>query len=258
MFPFLSSVRLTFYTLIALVVILSIGVCLGYLNKPALDLMNHHPLVDWTVLAAHRDPLVLAWFGLLCLASAILLINGIFCCAGRQFTLARHPGSMKHKLFFVIHLVFILVLTCHGLLLVIGSKESRISLSRGDSHRFGPYRIEAAGVTFADDPGLLALPYREQRKMMTRENFSLIRNYARIRLYHGETLVADSRVHILAPLCHKGLRVTLVEFAQGRPDQSPSIVLTLTDSPLNMIFFIVYALMILTLAGFTALTWKAT
>ncbi len=61
---------------------------------------------------------------------------------------------------------------------------------------------------------------------------------------------------MLSPLRYKSVQITLIEFVIHPSDNQLGVVLTLTHNFLSRFFFLVYGVMILALAGFTAMTWK--
>lgn len=252
---FLSSLRLTFYNLLALILWMGAGVVLSRSHEAAFDRMNEMPILDWMGNTMSHSPLPVAWLLVLCMIASILLVNALCCTFSRQLALARKLKKGKPWLFFILHCLFILVLACHGLILVAGDKQGRIYLSPGMSYVFGPYRILAEEVVIGDDPKLLSAPGKTQRSRMTRDNIGLHNNYVRLGLFRNGLAVADKPVYMLSPMRYKTLQVTLVEFSQNPGQLSPGVILTITDSPLNPVFFLVYGIMILALAGFTMLTW---
>lgn len=269
----LSSVTLTFYNLLVLVLLMGAGVFLNISHKAAFTRMNEVSIFSWLTATWPAAPILVIWFLLLCLTAGILLINALCCSLDRQLSLAKRSGRMKNWLFFILHCLFIMVLICHGLILVVGEKQSRVNLFPGQSHPFGQYEIKVADVVFIDDKQILTVPKNKQRQLMTRKKIHIHENYVLLTLLKNNRILASKKVMMLSPLRFKSLQITLIEFVihqsdnqqadnqlgsvnQLGPDNRLGVLLTLTHNFLNSFFFLVYGVMILALAGFTAMTWK--
>ncbi len=251
----LSSVTLTFYNLVFLVLLMGAGVFLNISHEQAFTRMNEVSIFNWLTTTWPTDPTLVVWFFLLCLTAGILLINALCCSLARQLSLAKRSGRMKNWLFFILHCLFILVLICHGLILVAGEKQSRVSLFPGQTHSFGQYEIQVSDVVFTDDKQILTVPKKKQRQLMTRKNIHIHENYALLTLLKNKRTLSK-KVMMLSPLRYKSVQITLIEFIPQGSDHQLGVVLTLTHNFLNRFFFMVYGVMILALAGFTAITWK--
>jgi hypothetical protein len=263
----LSSVTLTFYNLAALILLMGTGIWLNLFHNEAFARMNEISIVSWLTATWPTSPILVIWFFLLCLTAGILLVNALCCSLDRQLSLAKRSGRMKNWLFFILHCLFILVLICHGLILVVGEKQSRIKLFPGQTHLFGQYEIKVADVVFVDDTQILTAPKKKQRQLMTRKNIHIHENYAVVTLLKNNRIVASKKVMMLSPLQYKSVQITLIEFLirqsnnpltdhPPEPDNRLGVALTLTRNFLNRFFFGVYGVMILALAGYTAMTWK--
>ncbi len=110
--------------------------------------MNEISIFNWITATWPVAPILVIWFFLLCLSAGILLINALCCSLDRQLSLAKRSGRMKNWLFLVLHRLFILVLICHGLILVVGEKQNRVKLFEGQVHPFGRYEIKVSNVVF--------------------------------------------------------------------------------------------------------------
>ena len=252
----LSSVTLTFYNLVALILLMGAGVSLNISHKAAFTQMNEVSIFSWLTATWPSAPSLVVWFFLLCLTAGILFINALCCSLDRQLSLARRSGRIKNWLFFTLHCLFIMVLICHGLVLVVGEKQSRVSLLPGQVHPFGPYEIQVSDVVFINDKQILTAPKNEQRQLMTRKNVQIHENYVFLTLLKNKEILASKKVMMLSPLRYKSVQITLIEFVIDQSDNQLGVVLTLTHNFLSRFFFLVYGVMILTLAGFTAMTWK--
>lgn len=252
----LSSVTLTFYNLVVLVLLMGTGIFLNISHKAAFTQMNEVSIFNWLSTTWPTAPTLVVWFFLLCLTATILFINALCCSLGRQLSLAKRSGRIKNWLFFILHCLFIMVLICHGLILVVGEKQSRVSLYPGQVHPFGQYEIQVSDVVFTDDKQILTAPKNKQRQLMTRKNVHIHENYANLTLLKNNRILASKKVMMLSPLRYKSVQITLIEFVIHQADNQLGVVLTLTHNFLSRFFFLVYGVMILAMAGFTAMTWK--
>lgn len=252
----LSSVFLTFYTLVILVLLMGAGVFLNLSHKQAFTQMNEVSIFSWLSTTWPTAPVLVIWFLVLCLTAGILFINALCCSLDRQLSLARRSGRIKNWLFFILHCLFILVLICHGLILTVGEKQGKIRLTPGQSHLFGPYEILVSEVVFMDDKNILTAPKNEQRQLMTRKNIHIHENYVQVTLLKNKEILASKKMRMLSPLRYQSVQITLIEFIVLEPDNVLGVMLTLTHNFLSRFFFLVYGLMILALGGFTAMTWK--
>ncbi len=257
----LSSVTLTFYNLVVLVLLMGAGVFLNIFHKAAFTQMNEVSIFNWLSTTWPTAPTLVIWFFLLCLTATILFINALCCSLDRQLSLAKRSGRIKNWLFFILHCLFIMVLICHGLILVVGEKQSRVSLFPGQVHLFGQYEIQVSDVVFTDDKQILTAPKKKQRQLMTRKNVHIHENYANLTLLKNSRILASKKVMMLSPLRYKSVQITLIEFVIHQSDKKQAdnqlgVVLTLTHNFLSRFFFLVYGVMILALAGFMAMTWK--
>jgi hypothetical protein len=261
MLQLLSSVTLTFYNLVVLVLLMGAGVFLNIAHKAAFTQMNEVSIFNWLTTTSTSAPILVVWFLLLCLTAGVLFINALCCSLDRQLSLAKRSGRIKNWLFFILHCLFIMVLICHGLILVVGEKQGRVRLFPGQPHSFGPYEIIVSDVVFTDDLEILKMPKNKQRQLMTRKNIHIHENYATLTLLKNKDILASKKVMMLSPLRYKSVQITLIEFIihpsdPQQADNQLGVVLTLTHNFLSRFFFLVYGVMILALAGFSAMTWK--
>ncbi len=257
MFRKLASLKLTFYLLAALTLVMGTGIWLSLAHPGDFKAMNLIPIQEWIPTALHQSPPVLWWFAAICALAALLGLNAFACSITRLWSRAVRTREPRHWIFFILHCLFLLVLFCHGLILFVGDKESNIELYAGQGHAMGPYTIEVETVTFVDDLKILEIPYKKRRQFMTRESIHIDKNKTRIRLSKNGAPIFSRDIQVLSPLKYRSLQVTLTEFLPPRFGiNGPGILLTLTINPLNRLFFGLYAVMILSLAGFTVLTWK--
>lgn len=256
----LSSIKFAFYNLVFLVSMMGAGVYLGLRYKPDFKMMNETLMFEWLKTAWSQTPVLAIWFVLLCLSAAFLFVNALCCSLTRQVRTARKSGKLEKWLFFVLHCLFIVVLACHGLILVVGHKQANITLFPNEKIKFkNRYTIEVTDIVFTDDINILKAGKNEQRSMMTRENIHRKQNFAQVSLYQASTLLETKKVMMLSPLRHDAVRITLTEFiVKGTAHHKDRIgvKLTLTENYFNTFFFTIYALMILTLGLYVLLIFK--
>jgi len=252
----LSSVKLAFYNLVILIVLMGMGVFISPVFKNEFTLMNDTWFFVAFVFACKSAPVLAVWVVSLCACAGLLLVNTLCCTLTRQLTLAKRSGVLKNWLFFILDCLFILVLACHGLILVVGEKQSCVTMVPGQAMDFGQYKIKVSDIVFTDDINVLKAPKKKKRALMTKKNIRIDKNYAMITLLKAQVPLASRKVMMLSPLRYKSLQVTLIEFVAGNENNSLKAKLTLSKNGLNTFFFMVYGIMIVTLAGFTAVTWK--
>jgi len=252
----LSSVKFAFYNLVILILLMSTGVFISQTFKNEVTLMNEVRIFDWLAPAFGSAPILVVWFLLLCTSAASLLLNALCCTLAQQLVLAKKSGVLKYWLFFILHSLFIIVLVCHGLILVSGEKKSNVILVPGQTRDFGHYKIQVSDIVFTNDVKILKAPKKKRRAMMTRKNIQIDKNYVAVTLLKGNVSLVSKKVMMLSPLRYKSYQVTLIEFVIMEGDDRLGVNLTLTKNILNGFFFSVYGVMILALAGFTAVTWK--
>ncbi len=239
---------MTFYNLILMVFLLGTGVVLSRVYPQVFDAMNKILVIEWLKTAWSETPVPALWFVLLCLSAGLLFVNALCCTLTRQIQTAVRSGRIEKWLFFVLHCLFIMVLVCHGLILVKGHKQSHLSFFPGDGIGFKDrYRIEVSDVVFTDDVQILKMKKKEQRAFMTRENIHPKKNFAQVSLYEDTRLVENKRVIMLSPLRYGSVQVTVTRFVVDPKDGRIGVKMTITDNPLNMLFFVIYGLMILCL-----------
>jgi len=257
----LSSIKFAFYNLIFMIFLLGTGIYLSRLYKSDFKMMNEIHIFDWFSGTWSETPVLVIWFVLLCCSAALLFINALFCSFTKQINIALKYNALQNWLFFILHCLFIIVLTCHGLTLVIGSKESNVILYPDESIIFNnQYKIEVAEVVFKDDINILKADKDEQRTLMTRKNMNRKHNFAKISLFKDSKYLTESqlletkKVIMLAPLRYCSLQVTLTGFIIK--DGKIGVNLIITKNILNTFFFTIYALMILVLGLYIFLSFR--
>lgn len=252
----LSSVRITFYTLLFLILLMGAGIPLSAVYKDLFARMNNTGIFPWMASAWGELPLLVIWFLAVCLTAGLLLINALCCSFSRLLARARKAGTPRRWVFFILHCLFILVLSCHGLILATGSKQGQTVMSPGQAVDFGPFHIRLDRVVFKDDPAILEATCQERRTLMTAANIHIRENFAAVTLFRDGQAILSRDIWMLSPLRLSTLQVTLTDFIPK--DDGLAVDLTLSRNIINILFFPVYAIMILALAGYTLATWHST
>lgn len=261
MLSFLSSIRLTFITLAAMMGFMLTGIILTTFPeyRKVIMSMNHSIALDWLLAHARQHWGTALWLMGICLAAVLLFLNTLLCTVTRQLLPALKINSFRRWSFLILHCLFLLVLACHGLSLVAGDKQENITLFPGQSLVVSDnFQIHLTGVSYQADPELLAMDLQTSRSLMTRKAYDRHSNTATLDLYQDRTLLASGTVFMLNPLRTKGIQVTLTAFSLGKEDHDGEIgvTLTLSRNPLTPFFFTAYALMIITLVCFIIITWN--
>jgi hypothetical protein len=252
----LSSIKFAFYNLVFMVFLLGTGIYLSYGYKQDFKMMNETLIFEWLKAVWSDKPVLAVWFILLCISAAFLFVNALCCSLTKQIQMARKSEKLEKWLFFILHCLFIMVLTCHGLILVVGHKQSNVTLFAHEKISFkNQYVIEVTDVAFKDDISILRAPKSEQRALMTKKNIHREKNFAQISLYQHSTLLETKNVMMLSPLRHGSIQITLTEFiVKGTEHQERvGVTLTMTENHLNVFFFMIYGLMILNLGAYVLL-----
>lgn len=253
----LGSIKITFYNLVFLISLMGAGVYLSLVYKSDFKMMNEVILLEWLKTAWVDTPVLVIWFVWLCLGAALLFINAL-CCITKQISMALRSGPEKW-LFLVLHCLFVVVLICHGIILVVGSKQSNIELFPNESIIFeNRYKIEVSDIIFADDVNILKADKNEQRELMTRKNIHRKLNFAKVLVSRDSKQVKEKKIFMLSPLRYGFVQVTLTKFIvkqeQGR--DLVGVNLTITRNYLSIFFFVIYGLMILSLGIYILLIFR--
>jgi len=255
----LSSIKAAFYNLVFLVSLMGTGVYLSQEYKNDFQMMNETMTFEWLSSAWAKTPVLAVWFVLLFISAAFLFINALCCSLTKQIPQAVKSGRVEKWLFFVLHGLFVVILVCHGLILIVGSKCTNIRLFPGESIGFeAQYKVEVAAVVFLDDISILKADKHEQRALMTRQNIHSRQNFVQVSLYQQSRLLESKKISMLSPLRHNSIQVTLTNFIVREKDHQERIgvTLTLTRNYLSNFFFVIYGLMILTLGVYGLLIFS--
>ena len=132
---------------------------------------------------------------------------------------------------FLIHLVFGLLVVCHGAGFSGAGAPSPIMAHSGETVALpNGWQLSIDDITFNDDPSILAKP----RRQWTYNDFDYRHNSTRIRLIQNNTLIAAGRIATYEPLQDGSLQVTLLGFiAPAKDSQTPGVHLRITRTPLD-------------------------
>ena len=146
----------------------------------------------------------------------------------------------------------------HGLSMIVGYKYSEIELFPDQRFAFDRgMEIVVQGIRFVDDARILRLEYQLQRAFMTRENIHRHENFVEVGVLENGQEALQKRIFILKPLKYKSIQVTLSDFFVPGNDEDNRIGarLVITKNPITTLFFILYAVMIICLILFIAVSW---
>ena len=253
----LGSLKLGFYSLVALILLMGTGAFISPHFKNEFTMMNNTHFTDVLMHVLENAPSLRVWIVLLFICAGFVFINSLCCIITRQIPMIKRP-ELKNWFFFILHCSFVLVLICHGLILVEGKKQTGIILDRGQHVDFGRYRIIVPDIEFKDNIDILRVPKEKRHKLMTVKNIHINDNYAQIIMSENSLQVAAGKIKMLSALRYKNIQVTLTDFIPDTRGNKVRIKISITKTRLTALFFTAYALMIITLAGFTILTWKRT
>ena len=265
----LAGIHITYSAIITLVILLMGGVVLSYfpVHQKAIDGLNTNLVHQWLFLNISSNPLVTAWVIMICLASGILFINTLCCSMTTLVSAAVKHSSINRWSFLCMHLLFLVVLLCHGLALISGHKTQEIELYPGDSHGLiNGFSLRVDGIDFVDDTRLISMKMKKSRKLMTRKTFHADQNTARVTLVKDQIPVKSQDVMMLNPLVYDGMRITLTRFLLKKNTGSREVngntsnennprvekekigaVFLLSSNNFTALFFIAYGLLILTI-----------
>ncbi len=254
-----TSVKTTFICLGLLIgsLLAGVGLTLDKSHAVALKSLGRQLPLTWLFYEAAGNSVIATWFVMVCLVGGIFLIHLASCVMLRLFRLVQNGFSTRQFLFLLIHILFGLVMICHGISMAVGYKQSDIKMFAGNSTRLdNTYKLSVSEVRFGDDPALLKASFENQRALMSRENIHREKNYAHVTLTDGSRILSSGRAYVLSPLRAGSIRVTLTEFfIQGdSAEDTIGVKLTVTKNPVIPFFFITYAGMILSLIGFIVIT----
>jgi hypothetical protein len=246
-----SSLTTAFYLLAAQVFWLLTGMILAGIppTEEGIHRMNREIVIDWLFSQALADRQVLAWFIGLCLLNLLLFANIVFCSATQLLQRARRIRSARGLLLFLLHILVLLIMAGHAANMTTGFKQAEIPLTRD-----APLEIRGGTVIELEDVHYRApLAYldmkQNERHRLGRKEFAMEKNFALLRLTQSGGGEFTGRLHLLQPWELGALRITLNRFflSKTSPDTQVGVVVTVAKNPLHEIFFLVYAVFILSL-----------
>ncbi|HOZ29358.1 MAG TPA: hypothetical protein PLL66_00405 [Bacteroidales bacterium] len=256
---FLSSLKLTAILVILLVSILLIG---GFLTRwddiyYGFKAMNHLVTLDWFLNYESHNTAILIWFIILCIVAVLFGINLVLCSFDNLFRLALKKRNFRTIALFVVHIVFIIILSMHALALVIGYKQGEIVLSENDTYKLKDgYELRLEEIKFIDNKSLLKGDKKSHRLEMTLDSFHYKENYAELALYQDNEEIAGGKAYIFSPVFGNGFQITLDKFILDKNTKKPAVILTVAKNPLTWVFFAFYALGIMSMLVLLVLRWK--
>lgn len=291
MIRFLSSLRFMVMVSASLIVLLLTGILLGRLDSWRMVMrspfsevsLNRRMLIDWLAEKSPDSPTVGVWLILAGVLGVFLFVNLALACGTTLWRIWKARRDAERGLLLGIHLAFVVTLACHGLALVWGSKASA-RLSEGESLRLTDGRIAVVEkLNFASDTALLT----KSRHDRTSDVYDWDGNFIVLRV--GDEILTSVR-HMFPAQDSAGYQYSLPMFmdaarpmgeghgaghgegqavsgtasaggmgmkkAQGQPVSKPAALVVATRHHVDTLFFLSFALVLATMAGYTVLTWR--
>ncbi|OQY01877.1 MAG: hypothetical protein B6I26_02620 [Desulfobacteraceae bacterium 4572_130] len=245
-----ASIKLTFYLLLIIIALMSIGIGLSFFPeyKQAMKIMNNTVIYDWIKNTWHVT--LTLWVIIIIFVSLLLFINTALCNIINQLAAAVKIGNFRAWSFFIIHILF---------------------LSKNESYTFKNYTIKIKNIQFIDNPEFLKIKdFKKSKQVLTRKNFHIKQNFAQIILLKNNREISTQKAYFLKPMTYKSLRITITNFVTKTINKSKnadgvqntnekeelSVVLTITKNAFVPFFFTVYGFLIISLICFVVITWK--
>ncbi|MCB2187335.1 MAG: hypothetical protein KQJ78_13010 [Deltaproteobacteria bacterium] len=245
----LASWWLTLGSLGFLVLWLMVGMVLAVVPPYAKALagLNEVLVWDWLFTQAPQEPGLTAWLAVLCLAVTLLMVNLLACTVTLLTARWRAGQRWAAALLLAMHLLLASILAGHFSGMFLGFKQEDARLAPGATYQLpdgGVLKVEE--VVFVDDPAILNLPYRQARRVQTRQNFHRADDVVRVSLARKGRPPAQAMLRIMEPWQIGGLRVALQTFyrLEGAGPPRVGAVLNLVVNPLTRVFLVSYALWI--------------
>ncbi len=261
MFKFLSSMRFAFWSLISITVWFILGIFLA-INDGfyyGIKAMSNMLILDWVLQKSIDFPLVLVWFIGLCIIAILLALSFLFCTCNNLLKVSLKSKSFKSILLLIIHVLFVIIMALHLGSMLWGFKYSDIEMEVGQEFKFDEgYSLILDTVKYVDDINVLKMKYKTMRKYHTRDGFHYKDNYAEFTLKQNDKIIISDQVKMLSPMKHHFIRVTISYFylPKNTETEIPGVKVVITKNYFNTLFFIFYALEILSIIGFLIITWK--
>lgn len=257
----IASLYVTLAALAGMIFCLFWGWIMGYSQayRPVMGSLNDQLIIDWLIENTTANPVVAAWFILLCLASAVLLVNLLACVVDRLWPWSQKNGGLRRIMLLASHILFAVIMIGHAASFVVGFKYDRLQLISGEAIALEQgYELRVDEVVYVDDPELLKLEHKKSKRVLTRKAFNRYENGAVVTLTHNGKEVLSGKALLLQPLNKGQFTVSLTgmyikeDDAQGRPGGTFSVV----KSPLNELFFGAYSLLIICMFGLLIAGWR--
>lgn len=244
----LASLHITWWVLIGLIAWFVLGA--NAVENPSfskgLSSMNEILVRTWLICRGGDHLLVLCWFLVLIVLSAILGVNLAACIYSRLMRSQNGRWPLKLWVFTAIHLLFALVMVLHGLEMFLGHKYPQQQLKSGQTAVLdSSWSITVHEVKFINDPELLKLKGQEARRAISRDRFDMQANFVKISLVSNNEPVQTGNIRMLAPMSHGGIHVILRGFEYGPKGLSARI--RVVKSFLHTPFTIAYAMLIISM-----------
>jgi len=256
---FLSSLKLTAILVIMLVIILLTG---GFLTRwdsiyCGFKEMNNLITLDWFLNNESHNTAILIWFIILCVTAVLFGINMILCSFDNLLKVFTKKRNFRNISLFVIHIVFIIILSMHALVLVIGYKQGGIVLTENETYKLKDgYELKLEEIKFIDNKALLKGDKKSHRLEMTLDSFHYKENYAGLVLFKDNIEIVRGEAYIFQPIFGEGFQITLDKFIMDKNTKQPAVIITVAKNPLTWIFFVFYGLGILTMLAYLVVRWK--
>jgi len=257
----LSSLKLTFSSLIALILWFSLGIYLAgkSLYRTLFREMNDHLILEWFLNPNMGNLLLKIWFVGICILALVVFIN-LFCCIYTRL-LHHLKGIKSQKLLLCVHILVVLVMIGHGLNFVIGYKISNVRLITGQSLKLKDnHNLFIEKVNFIDNSQLLAMKNKKARRFMTRKNFHRDKNYVQLHIKENDVDVANGKLYILKPFYYNSIYIVLNKFFIEGSDENNNIGVNLTIiyNPFIKFFFVLYSLLVVIWFVYFFIIWSKT
>lgn len=258
----LSSLHYTLWNLVILFLWFSLGSILASCDKfyRGFHLMNNLLVRNWLVNSESEFFLIKFWFVGLCILVTLLGVNLVFCSWSKILKFIRVRLNLPKILMLLAHIFFGLAALGHFGGFMLGYKYDNIQLKEGQSFVLkNGLEVKVATIHFIDDPSVL----KKSRKKLTESEFHYRLNFAEIVMSLEETEINRGRAFILKPMRSNDIQVTLKGFipplfqGNGKKNEKPGVVIVISKNPVLGMFLLIYPLMIITIAIYMVLTWRA-
>lgn len=261
MIKFLSSMRFAFWLLVSLIVWLFLGAMLTIQKDLAYAIKNmgNKLILDWLLEQSAQSPIILSWFIILCIIGALLAVSFLFCSWTNLYKVARKKRNWTSIFLFLIHIFFVIIMALHLGSMLVGYKYSDVELTEGQEFQFdNGFKLKLNNVHYIDDINVLKMKYKEMRKYHTRDGFHYKDNYADLSLFQDNVKVLNEKARMLSPLKYGALQITISYFylPKNTSSNTPGVKMVIANNYFNSLFFIFYAIEIISILAFLILTWK--